>query len=402
MSANINDGIKEVPSASKIHHGPKAARLYPRSEGPYVRYDNPSSAADPLTEDNGHSKEYSDVNRDQADGFLDKHEDDSNSDSDSDSESDSGEDKPSWTPAQHTGQLQRANRRASFEEPIKEHEDTGANTLKAKPVPLTSNPQNDKAITRDDAGGDTGRRRPSNHVRPLSLHLPGTASSATRTGFRRSMDEGMRRGSGYGAQQSPHNTFLRTYPSNVTADTPFDQIPILEHDPLSFNPFTPPESHHSEDPTAHRNLGAYPTNHNPSGMPPVNPHLSPYMANANPFAPYSPLPAYLQPARSGQRPPPTGHELLAKHLTGRSGGLKPMYRRFEALNHRLLLHLQDEICELEEQLNTLDAADTQERLFPGGVHPASRRPDNVTNNDIHFRRTNVLGDIGYKLATYSE
>lgn len=82
--------------------------------------------------------------------------------------------------------------------------------------------------------------------------------------------------------------------------------------------------------------------------------------------------------------------------------LKPIYRRFEALNHRLLLQLQDELSELEEQLHRLDTADTQTRRVQNQILPASRRAGSVAGGELQWHRTDVLAKIGYKLAQYSE
>lgn len=78
-----------------------------------------------------------------------------------------------------------------------------------------------------------------------------------------------------------------------------------------------------------------------------------------------------------------------------------MYRKFEALNHRLLLHLQDEISELEEQLHRLDNADTQTRRTAAHIIPASRRAAAAAGGELQWHKTDVLGRIGYKLAQYS-
>ncbi|KAI9147736.1 hypothetical protein HJFPF1_12767 [Paramyrothecium foliicola] len=104
------------------------------------------------------------------------------------------------------------------------------------------------------------------------------------------------------------------------------------------------------------------------------------------------------------RPPLSGYELLAAKLSGSLGGppIKPIYRRFEALNHRLMLHLQDELAELEEQLHALDALDTQARQHPGGVFPASRRQDSPNPNAPSAQRTDLLGRIGYKICQYHQ
>ncbi|TLS23629.1 uncharacterized protein PpBr36_06532 [Pyricularia pennisetigena] len=81
--------------------------------------------------------------------------------------------------------------------------------------------------------------------------------------------------------------------------------------------------------------------------------------------------------------------------------LKPIYRRFEALNHRLLLQLQDELSELEEQLHRLDTADTQTRRVQNQILPASRRAGIVAGGELQWHRTEVLAKIGYKLAQYN-
>ncbi|KAK8096169.1 hypothetical protein PG999_014191 [Apiospora kogelbergensis] len=111
--------------------------------------------------------------------------------------------------------------------------------------------------------------------------------------------------------------------------------------------------------------------------------------------------------------PLSGYELLASRLSAApstsSGAaaepadlpLKPIYRRFEPLNHRLLLHLQDELCELEEQLHRLDTADTQNRRLQNGILPASRRADSQTAGELQWHKTDILGKIGFKLEQYN-
>lgn len=112
-----------------------------------------------------------------------------------------------------------------------------------------------------------------------------------------------------------------------------------------------------------------------------------------------------------EKVPVTGYELLASRLSTHPSGaedgtenkIKPMYRKFEALNHRLLLHLQDEISELEEQLHRLDSADTQSRRAgtDGSVMPASRRAAQAAGGELQWHKTDILGKIGFKLAQYS-
>jgi len=102
-----------------------------------------------------------------------------------------------------------------------------------------------------------------------------------------------------------------------------------------------------------------------------------------------------------------GYELLASQLASRNldeDKVRPVYRRFEHLNHRILLHLQDEIAEMEEELRILDESIAQ--MTPATkenvLQPASRRAEARFGSDLHFRRTEVLGRIFVKLGQYSE
>lgn len=86
-----------------------------------------------------------------------------------------------------------------------------------------------------------------------------------------------------------------------------------------------------------------------------------------------------------------------------------MYRRFEALNHRILLHLQDELCELEEQLRRLDTADTHSRHVRDNsgkdtrIVPASRRHSAAYSGpQLEWHKTDLLGRIGFKLSQYNQ
>lgn len=135
------------------------------------------------------------------------------------------------------------------------------------------------------------------------------------------------------------------------------------------------------------------------GPPPALSHLghSPTQSHFRPFPP--------QPAFSHiENVPLSGYQLLATKLTGQLGGMhvRPIYRRFETLNHRLLLYLQDEIVELEEQLHGLDTSDTQARMFSNGILPASRRQEMLHNSDAYWRKADILGKIGYKLWQYNK
>ncbi|QUC23148.1 uncharacterized protein UV8b_07389 [Ustilaginoidea virens] len=101
---------------------------------------------------------------------------------------------------------------------------------------------------------------------------------------------------------------------------------------------------------------------------------------------------------------PSGYQLLAAKLSGDGGGqpITPIYRRFDALTHRLLLYMQDEIADLERQLVALEAKDTVKRSYSGGIIPASRRQDRWINGSLSDQKTEILGLIGYKLSQYNQ
>lgn len=82
--------------------------------------------------------------------------------------------------------------------------------------------------------------------------------------------------------------------------------------------------------------------------------------------------------------------------------VKPIYRKFEVLNHRLLLQLQDELSELEEQLHRLDTTDTQTRRLRSSILPASRRAEFLAGGELQWHKTDILGKITFKLGQYSK
>ncbi|KAI9743209.1 MAG: hypothetical protein M1818_003055 [Claussenomyces sp. TS43310] len=105
--------------------------------------------------------------------------------------------------------------------------------------------------------------------------------------------------------------------------------------------------------------------------------------------------------------PSTGYEALAHKLSGSSPSIDPIYRRFDWLNHRLLLCLQDELVELEEQLRRLDGVDTQGRFEAGPkglirVAPASRRAGVLEGGKLEWHKMNLLTQIASKLSQYNQ
>lgn len=107
-----------------------------------------------------------------------------------------------------------------------------------------------------------------------------------------------------------------------------------------------------------------------------------------------------------------GYEYLASKLTPSKDGekpLPPLYRKFESLNHRVLLHLQDEIAQMEEDLQVLDEYEEMHRIAAAqhkGTEPlrASRRMDAQSQSfsDLHHRRMELLGKLILKTEQYSK
>lgn len=95
--------------------------------------------------------------------------------------------------------------------------------------------------------------------------------------------------------------------------------------------------------------------------------------------------------------------MIALELSSADSSVKPLYRKFEYLNHRILLHLQDELCELEEQLRIVDEiiAQMDPALPEGQRTPASRRGEAYSGSQIHHRRTILLGQIFTKTEQYN-
>lgn len=153
-----------------------------------------------------------------------------------------------------------------------------------------------------------------------------------------------------------------------------------------------------------------------------NPYASHFMNGAPVGYPYKPyahdsFPPYSQSPQENQHEQVApihksliaGYEHLASKLSedyvaSSNHSIRPLYRRFEQLNHRILLHLQDEISELEEELRQLDQAIAQMNLdsqkTPGG--PQSRRHEAQFGNEMHHRRTELLGKVFVKLGQYNK
>lgn len=106
-----------------------------------------------------------------------------------------------------------------------------------------------------------------------------------------------------------------------------------------------------------------------------------------------------QPEMSPQKK--SGYDELAAALDSRGDAvLRPIYRKFETLNHRILLYLQDEISEMEEELRELDLAITHEEAMLGNTH-ASRRAEAKLPSQLQWHRLELLSRSYTKVEQYS-
>lgn len=94
----------------------------------------------------------------------------------------------------------------------------------------------------------------------------------------------------------------------------------------------------------------------------------------------------------------SGYDLLASSIGFQNDALlTPIYRKFETLNNRILLYLQDEISEMEESLEALDNAISQE----DGHKMASRRSDPMYPSQLKWQRQELMCRIFSKVEQYS-
>ncbi len=99
-----------------------------------------------------------------------------------------------------------------------------------------------------------------------------------------------------------------------------------------------------------------------------------------------------------------GYSQLASKISSQEDAvIKPVYRKFETLNNRILLYLQDEISELEAELEELDATITREEQCMGRHgYPASRRAEAKTPSRLQWLRNSLMDRCAAKIDTYSK
>ncbi|KAL2815018.1 hypothetical protein BJX63DRAFT_188072 [Aspergillus granulosus] len=170
-------------------------------------------------------------------------------------------------------------------------------------------------------------------------------------------------------------------------------------------------SHEGSLPPEHRNLELVPEDYYPRTT-----STSVRRASFPPSPPQSPEEDHRS-ARKIRRSTkssrlPTGYGLVAWRMSasaeGKEYSIPPLYRRFEDVNHRVLLYLQDEIAHLEEELRVLDDYEEMQRRGVAEqegtkVMPASRRMDVQAQaySSLHYRREEVMGSLIQKTEQYN-
>ncbi|KAL9085428.1 MAG: hypothetical protein Q9159_004717 [Coniocarpon cinnabarinum] len=97
------------------------------------------------------------------------------------------------------------------------------------------------------------------------------------------------------------------------------------------------------------------------------------------------------------------YDLLASRLSNESqqdGKAPPLYRRFGRLSHRMLLHFQDVIAELEDQLQALDTSIANCKSSIDS--PESRRLDQRYLAELNHRRSYVFAEVFKKTQEYNQ
>ena len=108
-----------------------------------------------------------------------------------------------------------------------------------------------------------------------------------------------------------------------------------------------------------------------------------------------------KPETSHSSSPKSGYDFLASMLSTTSDdGPSPVYRRFETLNNRILLVLQDEITTMENDLAYLDRTILQTESPRG--RPSSRRAELAAPTPLQWQRMHICGMLISKLTQYSK
>ncbi|KAF7596446.1 hypothetical protein BBP40_001753 [Aspergillus hancockii] len=178
---------------------------------------------------------------------------------------------------------------------------------------------------------------------------------------------------------------------------------------MSMEGYLTEDSNSSEKQNLHSNLRPetyYPYRKSTSSHRPPLPPSPPQSPEENPHR------INRKPRRNTQSSPvPSGYGLLTWQLNSavdKENHLPPLYRRFEDLNHRVLLYLQDEIAQMEEEVRVLDEYEEMNRVSAAEqegtkIVPASRRMDAQAQvySSLHYRREEIMTALIHKTQQYN-
>ncbi|KAK7210263.1 hypothetical protein V2G26_017441 [Clonostachys chloroleuca] len=139
-----------------------------------------------------------------------------------------------------------------------------------------------------------------------------------------------------------------------------------------------------------------------SSPPGANNHMQLVGPGPGPNGPMIPAQVpHREPQEFHRDPPPiSGYQQIAMNMAGEMGHTRiyPIYRRYASLNHRLLLHIQDELAVLEEELGRLDYDDASDRTQHDHIRPASRREEGKRG----IARDELMKNVSFKLEQYRQ
>lgn len=194
-----------------------------------------------------------------------------------------------------------------------------------------------------------------------------------------------------GTEQFPHDSYrMERYGFQLTPDPATDRNPAFGHKhwpSLETDHYQCPEAYCAPSPpmlaqTAH-GAGAE-------------------LSEMSPRLPHQLIRGTSQQERPRPKASTTGYEYLASNIHSKDDALlKPIYRKFEMLNNRMLLFLQDEISEMEEQLKDLDDTIAHEEQSSAG-RSASRRAEAKLPSQLQWHRLDLLARSFAKVEQYSE
>ena len=181
--------------------------------------------------------------------------------------------------------------------------------------------------------------------------------------------------------------------------------PITSFDPRAGSPRGSDSSSHNPDLNyeAYYNWDDPRTGEQYARLAPMYGYLPPQYQNAPPHPASVPGRALQKRARASKEDPKkSGYDLLASSMSSHDETeLKPIYRKFETLHNRMLLHLQDEISVLETELQAIDTLIAEEeRNF--GIKTTSRRDEARMPSQFQWRRLEIMGQVFGKLDQYSQ